>query len=79
MGEGNRLYCSKICSDLEGGKRGRKNRCKHAGNGIQVEIKRETIDFRVREHRRELPDLSPELGEVTQPQAVDFSLVPSSL
>lgn len=45
-------------------------------NENQVKIKHETIDFRVAEQRRELFDLSPELGEVTQPQAVVFSLVP---
>lgn len=45
-------------------------------NEIQVKIKHETIDFRVTQHRWELFDLSPELGEVTQAQTVVFSLVP---
>lgn len=45
-------------------------------NENQVKIKHETIDFRIAEHRRDLFDLSPELGEVTQPRAVVFSLVP---
>lgn len=71
-----RLHCSKIWKvekKLVRTNWERNNRCRHAN---QVKMKHETIDFTVTEHRRDLFDLSPELGEVTQPRAVVLSLVP---